>query len=165
MKFRHERGLTLLEAIMVVTLIALGSAIMLPNLSRLLDQAQAESQRELLTAHLHQARARAVNEAKMIEVCGSSDGTSCDGRWQLGWLTREYVSGTPSSYYSSNHSGVTWKGFSSTIIYFANGTTPSSNGRFDICSPRGSLQWRLVLNRQGRLRSEKVTQNTLAAPC
>lgn len=164
MKCRRERGFTLLDAITTTILISIGSAIMLPNLSRLLDRAQADNQKELLIAYLQNARAHAVTNAVAVELCGSSNGRDCDGAWRHGWLSREQGRALPLSSHSGEISGLTWRGFSSHIVYLPNGTSPSSNGRFNLCSTSG-LQWSLVLNRQGRVRSEKVTQHTSAKPC
>ncbi len=165
MNIRRERGFTLLDAITVTILISIGSAIMLPNLAGLLDRAQADKQKELLAAHLQSARAHAVTHATAVEVCGSSDGLQCDGSWKHGWLARDQQSAHVLVGHRNDRSGLEWKGFSSEIVYLPNGTTPRSNGRFEICSPNGEPLWSLVLNRQGRLRQEKVTQNTERNPC
>lgn len=165
MKTVREQGFTLHELIVVVILISILACIALPNLTDLVESTRSEAEKELLLSHLQGARSHAITQARAVVLCGSSQGLSCDGSWESGWLVREQGDSQPLNVHRSQSARVSWRGFSPEIVFLPNGTSPASNGRFEICSRDGEHRGSVILNRQGRARSENANQNTSQSPC
>lgn len=51
-----------------------------------------------------------------------------------------------------------WAGYRKEILFRSDGTSPTGNGRFFLCTPRG-LAWQLVINRQGRIRRSEPKED------
>lgn len=78
-------GFTLLEGLIVIALMSIVLSFAVPSLVDARNSQQVDSvQRSLLSA-MNTARAQAVNQSQRISLCGSSDGTHCDGIWSQ-WL-------------------------------------------------------------------------------
>jgi|GEM_PF-2198357 len=71
---RTERGFTLIELVVTLTLFGIFVAIAVPNLVLFLNQSRALSSSNELLSLLQAARAKAVNERRFIRVCQSGDG-------------------------------------------------------------------------------------------
>lgn len=165
MKAFREQGFTLQEMITLTALISVLVGIAIPEFSGLLDRAYADAKKNSLLSDLQTARSHAVKQAKAVVICGSSQGLECDGKWRDGWLVLEQGESKPLQVQRGETVKVSWRGFSSEIVFLPNGTSPTSNGRFDICSRNGRPQGSLIINRQGRVRSEKANQDTLSTGC
>lgn len=161
----QAKAFTLLELLIVLALLAIASTIMLPAMGGLLDRAQLDSQKDTLVSHVQTARSHAVKYAILTDMCGSSDGMHCDGQWQSGWLVRERAPARILLRHELDAAKLDWRGFSPEIVFHPNGTTPSSNGRFSICSDKSTPGWELILNRQGRLRAEKGSPQSQNGNC
>ncbi len=153
MQWTHLHGFSLVEALIVIALLALLGALAIPSLSELVERNRALVVADQLQSHLAHARATSIARNQDVEICGSSDGELCDGRWQQGWLL--YIPGRNEvvSYYPlHDRERLRWSGFSRTIRFRGNGTAHASNGRFYICDGAEQVVWQLVVNRQGRVR-------------
>jgi type IV fimbrial biogenesis protein FimT len=84
----RQRGVTLVEQIMVLVIVAVLSAIAVPALGRLLLRNRMQTaQMDLITA-MQNARETAVTSGRSTLLCPTIDGKSCstDNRWGNGWL-------------------------------------------------------------------------------
>ena len=83
-----QRGTTLIEQIMVITIIAILAGIAMPAMSRLLTRNQLQVAQTDFIAALNHARSTAVHTGTLVVLCPSQDGTQCsaDTRWDSGWL-------------------------------------------------------------------------------
>lgn len=157
-------GFTLPELLITLCLLAVVASFALPNLSNYLHSNRQENLRHSLLSHLKATRSDAITSARRAELCGSSNGVHCDHRWSDGWLIRAPTTNTLLRY-SPHQSPDTlrWVGAGQTnhtVVYLANGTTASSNGRFILCSAEGLVVWQLVINRQGRVRQTVGLENS-----
>lgn len=154
MRIHCHRGFTLIEMLCVVTLLALLASIGLPNFGDLIERNRIQSLRNQLEAQLKHARASAVLHNRSVEICGSSDGRTCDDAWQSGWLIHRPDSTLINSQYTlSAGERMDWSGAAQRIIVLGNGTLLKGNGRFYFCRHDDTVALQLVISRQGRIRS------------
>ena len=87
----RERGVTVVELLMTVSIAAILLTVGVPTYSNVLHKNRIGTTSSLLHTSLNVARGEAVKRRRGIMVCPSSDGSSCreDGDWSDGWLTYE----------------------------------------------------------------------------
>ena len=160
MNRNQQKAYSLLELLVALTVVVILLSLATPSFTRFQENKRQESLRDLLASHINQTRAKAVTQGRPFQLCGSSDGVTCDGDWGGYWLiTTTHKEPTVLRQQQSPSQQLCWAGFSSDIIRFhPNGTSPVSNGTFSICR-EGGPHWQLVLNRQGRLRHSS-TENS-----
>lgn len=146
-------GYTLIELLYTVVVLALLASIGLPDLGNLIERNRNQSLRDQLMAQLKHARSMAVLHNQRIEMCGSSDGHTCDDAWKSGWLIDSPSDGAIDSQHRlENRERLKWAGASTRIVFLGNGTLLKGNGRFYICRRDGRVELQLVISRQGRIR-------------
>lgn len=86
---RH-RGVTLIELMVVTTLLAVLLAIAAPNFQGMTASSRLTSTSNELLGSLQQARAQAIRTGSRVTVCRSTNGTQCDTTagvgWDRGWI-------------------------------------------------------------------------------
>jgi type IV fimbrial biogenesis protein FimT len=85
---RKQRGVTLVEQIMVLAIVAALTGIAMPPLRQLLTRNQLQVAQTDFIAGLRHARETAITSGKHTLFCPSRDGSHCDDemRWDSGWL-------------------------------------------------------------------------------
>ncbi len=83
-----QRGLSLIEQIMVLAVIATLTSLAVPSLRSLLVRNQLQVAQTDFIAALQHARETAVTSGKHTLFCPTVDGSHCSGdtRWDSGWL-------------------------------------------------------------------------------
>jgi type IV fimbrial biogenesis protein FimT len=83
-----QAGMTLLELMVVLAVMAILLTIVPPSLSGLIQRNRVAAQVNGFVGDLQFARAEAVKEGLPVTVCTSSDGVTCKGAtsWNTGWI-------------------------------------------------------------------------------
>ena len=81
-------GFSLLEALTVMTISAIGLIIGIPSYQGLVERQRASSAMHMLMAHMASARSTAITYRIPTVVCPSNQAGGCrmDGDWSKGWL-------------------------------------------------------------------------------
>jgi prepilin-type N-terminal cleavage/methylation domain len=150
------RGFTLIELLVTLSVAGVLASVAIPSFQSFVVSSRMTSQANDLVSTLMYARSEAVKRALPVSVCASSDGATCTGNWQQGWIIPDPSGGaTPIRVQQA-------LGGASTISGGANvagGVTFTSDGRttlastataaattFTLCppSPAGTLQGRAI---------------------
>ncbi|NOV25520.1 prepilin-type N-terminal cleavage/methylation domain-containing protein [Cupriavidus necator] len=85
---RHCRGLTLVELMAVVVMVAILAAIGTPSFVSLLRTSRVDSEIQSMVGSLQLARSEAIKRGLPVSVCPSVNGTAClgAGNWARGWI-------------------------------------------------------------------------------
>lgn len=82
-----QRGFTLVELMVTVTVMGILLTIAAPNFSDMLNTNRVQSQIRELYSQLSYARSEAVSRGRMVTICHSSNAASCGGTWSDGLIT------------------------------------------------------------------------------
>ncbi|MFG0807718.1 GspH/FimT family protein [Pseudomonas fluvialis] len=157
----RPRGFTLVELLTTLLLLSILAHLAVPALARMQQQNRNQAALEAANNLLQYARSQAVLRRQTLNLCPSHDGVQCTTDWNAPWLLSDIRSGERLSY-SALHSAsglLRWSGFSNSIRFHRNGTSPLSNGRFFTCL-ENTIDQQLVINRQGRIRRASALENS-----
>ncbi|WP_175253034.1 MULTISPECIES: GspH/FimT family pseudopilin [Pseudomonas] len=159
MRHYQQWAFSLPELLVALTLLIILLSIAIPQATQLIEKNRLQAASDLLLRNLQTARARAVTEERTLLICPSS-GITCMEDWNEGWILK-----SPTSDEILNRDRIPeldgvlrWAGFRKEILFRSDGTSPTGNGRFFLCTPRG-LAWQLVINRQGRIRRSEPKED------
>jgi type IV fimbrial biogenesis protein FimT len=166
---RHKsRGVTLIELIVVLTIVATLACIALPSLGALLTRNQLQVAQTDFIAALQYARGLAVNTGSRIIVCPTRDGHSCSDemQWNGGWLLgqsrqhQDQPDGAPSRIghgYNAQINILSTDG-RRRVLFQADGSAGGSNITLLVCTPGKSDQaLSVVVANSGRIRGARAT--------
>jgi type IV fimbrial biogenesis protein FimT len=88
-------GVTLLELMITISIAAILLAAGAPSFMQMLAKNRLEASSNDFVSSLNLARSEAVLRNVRTTVCRSSDGTSCGGEWEDGWIVFVDDGGTP----------------------------------------------------------------------
>ncbi|WP_093534050.1 GspH/FimT family pseudopilin [Stenotrophomonas rhizophila] len=169
---RHSHGISLVQLLLAVGIIATLAGIALPTFKDLLDRIRADQVRMQLLSAFAAARSTAITRRHPVSVCASDDGQRCAPDWAAGWLiyldpmeqaqpaAREdvlhYQRGT-------RNQGVHAVGSAGrpALRFAANGRSFGSNLTVAVCV-RGRRRAEVRVNNSGRARSQTLAE---AVPC
>lgn|SRR5690625_1525756 len=182
----HSRGVTLVELVATLAVLAIITALAAPNMGRWLETQQATTAHNALLGSLHLARAHAVTSGQRTVVCKSADGRTCasEGSWNQGWMVFEDfgdeactdTSGTgvcdEGGRILGTHRGFTtrWirishnQNIARRVVYPPHGTQRvHTNGTFSYCSVRdGRVLGGTVIAPSGRVRRAQSSEPGVA---
>jgi type IV fimbrial biogenesis protein FimT len=173
-----QRGITLIELLFVLAIVALLCGISLPAMGNLIQSTYTRSARGDLQTSLNLARIQAVNVGDEVVVCPSMDRVSCndDKFWQYGWIVfrdtnhdgerqpNEEIKQVDQGHYT----GVNIASSSGRlrVVFRPDGSATGTNLTLTFCDRRGpSKASTLVVNNGGRIRLGKPTTAQIAAAC
>lgn len=82
------RGLTLVELMVTIAVLAILLAISIPSLTDSTLGSKLRSQANDLAAGALLARSEAIKRNQSVTLCASSNGSTCTGAWINGWIVR-----------------------------------------------------------------------------
>lgn len=168
-------GFTLIELVITTATLALLASIALSPMNALIERHRASAAASSLIAHMQLARMAAVSHNRRAVLCPSGDGLNCDAGtdWSPGWLLFVDEDGNrrPDAASEilrierepvSRHLRIVSSAGRQQLRYLPDGTSAGANLTLSICSPRGDLLGKVIVNNVGRPRSERPTKLT---PC
>jgi type IV fimbrial biogenesis protein FimT len=165
---KKQRGLSLIELVGTISIIAVINVLAAPTLTESMRRNQLQSEADRMLTALYLARSEAVKRNQPVSVCRSSDGASCTGNWEDGWIVFSNADSDNSvdsgvdevirSYESlpEGH-GIEGSVGTDALTYFADGSYADGSETIRICSAEGQLSdgFTLSINRVGRPRASK----------
>lgn len=91
--YRAERGFTMIELIVTLTVAAIVLALAVPSFSNLVRSNRLTSSANEMVAMLQAARVAAISNRVSVAVCPSTDGTTCAAAMGNRWIARMTKSG------------------------------------------------------------------------
>ncbi len=151
--FVRNRGLTLVELIIVLTIAGILAALAGPGLQRFVSSNRLTAQVNDLLADISLARSEAIKRNVSAGVCESTSGTACttSGNWSTGWLVY-YVcpAGDPSGCTAGNNVVVK-------VHETLSGDNTLSATRTDVSTSTSSSVNAMTFGRSGAFSSQAFT--------
>ena len=180
----RNRGFTLLEALVVLALLAVLLSLAGPNLQGMRQKHQMQSQAEQLQASLLLARSEALRRQQRVTLCvressaGAGPLCATSGTWAQGWVM--FVDGNDSGRREASETVLQLHGalpeflklqgnatVDRYISYGPQGRSQSTSGAFQagtltLCGAGQNHVWRVVVNAVGKPRLEKAERQDSA---
>jgi type IV fimbrial biogenesis protein FimT len=165
MNEKNLRGLTLIEALVVLAIIAISLQLATPSYQRFTRESRQVTQSNDFLASLRFARNQAVTKHRFVTVCASNSGDSCDNSpWEDGWIiyldddsdrqvdTGEQILRVYQALEGQNSLTATIFSVSSSVQFRPSGWIDST-GSFVLCDERGDSSARGInINVSGQAR-------------
>lgn len=182
MNTRSERGFTLAELLVAVTIGAISLSIGVPSYTAFVRNTHQVTSTNELISSLHFARELAITRNARVTLCPSADGATCaaGGAWNGGWIVfvdtngdhqvngGETVERAVSKVEAPSVQSVT---FGDYLIYRPNGrvmgaSITTNTGELTFCDDRGAAHARvLIIDVSGRPRVSDLTANGSTPTC
>lgn len=179
---RSERGLTLIELIIVVAIIAIVATIAVPSFQQTLANSRVTEETNRLVTALQLARSEAIKLGAPVTVCkrppSGSDvcwSAASPRDWSNGWVV--YQGDGFNANPAADDQIAIDPSVNTTIQVEANGSfprfirfnppegIPNTNGSFFICNETFKTARSIVIFNSGRIRTERLTEAEYPSDC
>lgn len=171
---RMPRGYTLVEALAILGVAAVGLAVGVPSFAGGLERQRVATAMHHLSADMAMARSMALAQRAQVVVCPGDTITGCrhDHDWSSGWLVFRDGDGNRqpdepdhilrvTDAPAGRSSALSLASTRPFLRFQENGRSAHSNLSVAVCA-RGTLRGKVVVNRLGRVRGERSGP---ATPC
>lgn len=86
MSCKHSNGFTLVELMVVIAIVAVLLTLALPSFEGSMRSNRVATTTNEMIASLALARSEAIRSSRTSRLCASSDGATCVGTWNDGWI-------------------------------------------------------------------------------
>ena len=169
----QQRGFTLVELLVTITVLAILIAIAVPSAAELLAGWQRNRVTKALTTHLQLARTEAIKSSRPVVLCNSTDASSCSTgtgkEWKSGWIVFQDLNGnnlrdTAEPLLTAMPSLQGIQSLTSNIttgrfVFKPNGIMASGMSTLEV-KPRLGLVQKITVSRIGRVRLSMGTTDT-----
>ena len=85
---RRSLGITLIEILVTLTIIAILAVIAVPSFNGMIQRARTQSEANSLVNDIQFARSEAIKRGQPVSLCASLDGATCTNgnAWDVGWI-------------------------------------------------------------------------------
>lgn len=164
-------GLTLVETIAALAIVAITTTLALPAMTQALERQRVATTLHLLSADMAMARGAAIMRRSQVVVCPRASAVTCaeDGDWSSGWLVfldddRDRLPDSIDDLLRSTEpttraAAMRLHSTRPFVRFQRDGRAAHSNLSVHLCA-RGMLTGSVVVNRLGRVRSERMPHGT-----
>ncbi len=164
-------GFSLVEATAALAIVAVTTTLALPAMSQALERQRVSTTLHLLSTDMAMARGTAIMRRSQVVVCPRATPVTCaeDGDWSAGWLVfldddkdriPDSIEDLLRSTDPTTHPGAVRLASTRPFLRFQeDGRSAHSNLSVHLCA-RGTLTGTVVVNRLGRVRSERPAPGT-----
>ena len=159
-------GFTLVELLLVLSILSILLALSLPNFQAMYAQRQADVVIRKVSKAIQLARMSAIRTGKLVTLCRSNSGVECGGQWRDGIIVSSDRNGDRKINqddvlqqfitFPGINGSLKWRAFQNRqYLQITNqGFTRYQNGNFTYCPNNGdaSLARQLIINRTARIR-------------
>ncbi len=169
----YIKGLTLVELLVAIGIISV-IGLLAPSPTRLIGQQQLYSSQNELRLLITRARSDALTLNTRITLCPLSTAKRCLNQWSA--TLTEFIDENGNRALDPNEEELyrivipssihlSWKGMNpaNSLHFSPKGITFVSNGTFTMCNTLLPESLKLIINRQGRIRTERITQSCEAS--
>ena len=174
---RAARGITLLELMISIAIVAVLGSLAAPGFSALRYDAQITAAVNGLLHDLFLARSESMKRGEVISICKSQDGSTCANAapdWRVGWMVfvnhdrkepPQRGNEEPILAVSQGRPGITISS-NRTAYSFRPSVQGVVNGTLVFCDPRGSSSARaIVISHTGRPRVSRRDSSNKPLKC
>ncbi len=153
-------GISLIEILIVLTLIGFFALVALPGLNHFYQSNQATTQVNQIITALHFARSEAILRNEIVIFCPSRNQSQCGGNWRDGQIVMSTNEKVLQAYPAlKSQTALIWKstlGDNQQLRWLPSGLTAGQSGSFFYCPPNHNYAKRIVVLRTGRIRVDSA---------
>jgi type IV fimbrial biogenesis protein FimT len=83
---RASAGFTLIELLVTIAVLGIVLALAVPSFDGVVARSKMRAVANDLAASAYLARSEAIKRNAIVRLCSSSDGSTCSGNWNNGWI-------------------------------------------------------------------------------
>lgn len=144
----RRAGVTLIELLVAIAILAVLMTVAVPSFQTFIVSNRVSAFSDHLYASLLLTRSEAIKRNGHVMICRSSDGASCTGSWNEGWIVfaDRDGDGTPSTSEmifktGSQNGNFSLSGLPNSLYYDSQGAATSSTNHFAICPTTGTCKY------------------------
>ncbi|MFK7864763.1 MAG: GspH/FimT family pseudopilin [Pseudohongiellaceae bacterium] len=162
----QQKAFTLIELLIVLTIVAIALSIALPNFSEFIEQKKANDTIKRVKQAITVAKVGAVVNGNYVTLCKSRSGEKCEGNWEQGMIAFTDKNGDRKinqddrllRYFTfpEVEGTIRWRAFQNRqyLQITGQGFTRFQNGNFTYCphNKKPYLARQIIINRTARVR-------------